>query len=328
MSGGVSAFLVGASEGPRRAPSLRLLTLVWPAEIAVLTFATGGDLFSVDTARSVAFQLPELGFLTLAMAVVMLTGGINLATVAVADMSALITAGILIRAGTNAGPGVVLGAVLVGSVAATAAGALNGVAIACWGLPAILATLGTMTLFTGLSVATTRGAALSGFPDTLLALGNGSVLGVPAPMIFFLVVAVGVGFILTRTVFGRNLRMIGSNIRASGMAGVPVRATLVGVHALSGFLAGLAGLVMSARFNSAKADYGSSYLLVSILAAILGGIDPDGGFGRLSGVLLALLILQTASSGLNLLGVDQFLTGVVWGVVLIAVLAASRPRGR
>jgi len=328
MIGGISAVLVGAGEGPRRAPSVRLLILVWLAGVAVLSFASGGELLSVDTARSVAFQLPELGFLTLAMAVVMLTGGINLATVATADMSALITAGILVGVGTDAGPGTVAGAVLVGLVAATAAGALNGLAIAFWGLPAILATLGTMTLFTGLSVATTRGAAISGFPDALLVLGNGSLLGVPAPMILFLVVAAGLGFVLRRTVFGRNLRMIGSNIRASAMAGVPVRATLVGVHALSGFLAGLAGVVMSARFNSAKADYGSSYLLVSILAAILGGIDPDGGFGRLSGVLLALLILQTASSGLNLLGVDQFLTGTVWGVVLILVLAASRPRGR
>jgi len=328
MIGGISAVLVGTGEGPRRAPSLRLLVLVWVVGAAVLSFASGGELLSVDTARSVAFQLPELGFLTLAMAVVMLTGGINLATVAIADMSALLTAGILVGVGPDAGPGTVLGAVLVGLAAATAAGALNGLAIAFWGLPAILATLGTMTLFTGLSVATTRGAAISGFPDALLVLGNGSVLGVPAPMILFLVVAAGLGFVLRRTVFGRNLRMIGSNIRASGMAGVPVRATLVGVHALSGFLAGLAGVVMSARFNSAKADYGSSYLLVSILAAILGGIDPDGGFGRLSGVLLALLILQTASSGLNLLGVDQFLTGTAWGVVLILVLAASRPRGR
>src|SRR5215207_10784532 len=112
--------------------------------------------------------------------------------------------------------------------------------------------------------------------------------------------------------------MIGSNERASRFSGVDTKRVLLKVYVVSSLLAAVAALVMMARFNSANAAYGESYLLVTILAAVLGGTDPFGGFGKVGGLVLALIILQVISSAFNLLGFSQFLTIAIWGALLIA----------
>jgi simple sugar transport system permease protein len=121
--------------------------------------------------------------------------------------------------------------------------------------------------------------------------------------------------------------MIGSNLESTRFSGVDTRRVQVLVYVLSSLLCWLAAIVMMARFNSAGADIAQSYLLITILAAILGGIDPYGGFGRVTGLVVALLILQTISSGFNLLGFSQHLTLALWGFTLIAVMAAKRIAG-
>ncbi len=115
--------------------------------------------------------------------------------------------------------------------------------------------------------------------------------------------------------------MIGSNEKATLFSGVPTRAVQVKIYMLSGLLCGIAAIIMIARFNSANAGYASSYLLVTILAAVRGGIDPDGGFGKMMGLVLALLVLQLISSGLNLLGFSTHLTIALWGAILIVVIS-------
>ena len=115
-----------------------------------------------------------------------------------------------------------------------------------------------------------------------------------------------------------------------GVSEFPVhtRAVLLKLYVLSSLLAGVAAVVMLARFNSANAAYGESYLLVTILAAVLGGVDPFGGFGKVGGLMLALIILQVISSAFNLLNLSQFLTLAIWGGILIAVAAVPHLRGR
>jgi simple sugar transport system permease protein len=118
--------------------------------------------------------------------------------------------------------------------------------------------------------------------------------------------------------------MIGSNIEATRYSGVDVRRILVSVYLLSSLLCFLAAVVMMARFNSAGADIAGSYLLITILAAILGGIDPYGGFGRISGLFVALWILQTIASGFNLMNISPHLALASWGFILLLVMAAKR----
>ena len=117
--------------------------------------------------------------------------------------------------------------------------------------------------------------------------------------------------------------MIGSNEKATRYSGVDTKWVLLGVYVLSSLLAVVAALVMMARFNSANASYGESYLLVTILAAVLGGVDPFGGFGRVGGLLMALIVLQVISSAFNLLNFSPFLTVAIWGALIISVTGLS-----
>ena len=147
--------------------------------------------------------------------------------------------------------------------------------------------------------------------------------GVPVPFLVLILAAVAVGLVLTRTAFGISVYMLGSNLEATRYSGVDTRRVLIGIYTLSSVLCFVAACLMLARFNSASAGYAQSYLLVTILAAVMGGVDPFGGFGRISGLLLALIVLQVISSGCNLLGLSQHLTLAIWGLTLIGVMGVK-----
>ena len=138
------------------------------------------------------------------------------------------------------------------------------------------------------------------------------------------VAALVVGTVLKRTPFGIALAMTGSNPEATRYSSVDTGMVLIKVYTLSGGLCFVAGCLMLARFNSASAAYAKSYLLVTVLAAVLGGVDPFGGFGRIGRIMLALLVLQLIASGCNLLGFSDYLTLGLWGLTLITVMAAQR----
>ena len=140
--------------------------------------------------------------------------------------------------------------------------------------------------------------------------------------------AVLVGVWLDRTPWGVGVRMTGSNANATAYSGVDVRRVLMKVYILSGLLCGVAALIMIARFNSARAGYGSSYLLVTVLASVLGGVNPDGGFGKVGGLVVALMVLQVIGSGLNLLGLSPHLAIALWGGILLFVIALRLLRAR
>ena len=269
-----------------------------------------------------ALQLPALGLLSLAMTVTLLSGGLDLSIIAVADLSALASAFLLAHVPAGSGALAILSqlaALAGGLLVATAIGALNGLIIAWFDVSPILATLGTMTAVKGLSIGLTHGGVISGFPPLVLFLGNGSVAGLPAPLILFALVALPVAVLLNRSPFGTLVTSIGSNEAAVRYSGVDTRRVLVRIYMLSGLLAGIGGVVMMARFNSANAAYGESYLLVTVLAAVLGGVDPAGGFGRVGGLVIALVILQLISTAFNLLGLSEFLTLTIWGATLIGI---------
>ncbi len=214
-------------------------------------------------------------------------------------------------------------AVLAGLAIGTIIGLLNGAIIAYLGVSPILATLGTMTMCKGLSIGLTRGNVISGFPDPIVFIGNGTIGGLPVAMIVFLALCAPVALLLNRSPFGHKIYMIGSNEKATRYSGVDTRRATVKVYVLSSLLAVAAALVMMARFNSANASYGESYLLVTILAAVLGGVDPFGGFGKVGGLIMALIVLQVISSAFNLLNFSQFLTVAIWGALIIGVTALS-----
>jgi len=182
-------------------------------------------------------------------------------------------------------------------------------------------------------VALTGGSAVMGFPDIVSVIGNARLFFVPVPLILFGLLALGLHILLTRTGFGLRVTMYGANPLAALYAAVDVDRILLRVYVLAGMLSSIAGLVIMSRANSAKADYGSSYLLLAVLIAVLGGVNPYGGYGRVIGVVLAVLSMQFLSSGLNMLQVSNFARELIWGALLIFVMvintanwAGRRPR--
>ena len=292
-----------------------LLVVVTAFSMATPRFLT------VENFGSIAFQLPELGLLTLAMLVPIISGGLNLAITYTANFCGLTLAWVLqTHGGVDAG----VGAFILGCAAALAVGAaagfIMGVVIAYVGAHPILVSLAMMIFIRGLGEFLTRGGDISGFPAFIQPIGHGSVLGLPIPLLIFLAAAAVWYAMLGHTRHGFATYMLGSNIEATRYSGVPTKRTLTLIYTLSGLMCAIAGIVMLARFNSVRVGHGDAYLLITVLACFLGGVDPFGGFGRVVPVAFALLILQVLSSGLNLLGANQHLSTAVWGLFLIAVM--------
>lgn len=271
--------------------------------------------------NSIAFQLPELGLLTLAMLIPIISGGLNLAIIYTANICGLTLAWTLNQnGGVDAGFGYfVIGSILSIGVGAIA-GATMGWVIAYLGAHPILVSLAMMIFLRGLGEFLTKGGDISGFPQYLAPIGHGYVLGIPVPLLIFGAAAVVWHVLLARTRHGFSAYMIGSNIHAAHYSGIHTKRTLTLIYTLSGAMCAIAGILMLTRFNSVRVGHGEALLLVTVLACFLGGIDPFGGFGRVVPVVIALFILQVLSSGLNLLGANQHLSTAVWGLFLIAVM--------
>ena len=305
------------------------LLALWPIIIVAFAIAMPGQFLQLGTAQAMMFQLPELGLLSLAMVVPLISGGLNLAIIATANQTALLMVWILstqLPAGADpATTWIWIGiALFAGLLLALLIGLVTGVLVAVAGVHPILVTLGTMTLINGISIFLTRGTTLSGLPDEVLLIANGTLAFIPISFILFCAVALAMHVLLTRTPIGIQIHMAGSNLNATRYSGVSTNRVLISVYVTSSVLCWMAGVVMMARFNSAGADFAESYLLITVLAAILGGVDPYGGSGRVSGLFLALLILQTIASGFNLIGLSPQLTLACWGLILLLVIAAKR----
>ncbi|MCR9088417.1 MAG: ABC transporter permease [Rhodobacteraceae bacterium] len=310
-----------------QAPEFRL------AIIAVLVFALMAVLspdrfLSAQNLTSMAFQFPEFAILALAMTITMTTGGIDLSVVGVANLSAVIAAAILTSLAGPEATGIVavmwLAVALVASLAVgAAAGFFNGILVTRLGLPPILATLGSGLVFTGFAVAMTGGSAVMGFPDIVSVIGNSTIWFVPVPLILFAVLAIALHILLTRTGFGLRVTMYGANPLAALYAAIDIDRILLRVYVIAGMFSAVAGMVIMSRANSAKADYGSSYLLLAVLIAVLGGVNPYGGYGRVIGVVLAVLSMQFLSSGLNMLQVSNFARELIWGALLLLVMVIN-----
>ena len=272
--------------------------------------------------ESMSVQFPEFGMLAIAIMLSMLTGGIDLSVVGIANFSGILAALILSKWAPATGmtwPMMGL-AIIVSMLTGLLCGALNGFLIGRVEITPILATLGTMQLFTGISIVITKGYAITGYPETFLFIGNGKLWIFPIPLVIFSLFAVVFAFILRSTTFGIKIYMMGTNPTASLFSGVNNVRLILQTYMTTGVLASMAGLVMIARTNSAKADYGESYILQSVLIAVLGGVNPSGGFGTISGIVLAILSLQFLSSGFNMLRFSNFAKEFTWGVFLLFVM--------
>lgn len=287
-----------------------------------LYFGTHGAILSSSALNTLMFQLPVLGFLTLAQAMAMINGGIDLSIISVANFVGIVTA-MLLKQGIPTGTSVVLGLVtsfLIGS--------FNGILVSKLNAPAMMVTLATGFLVRGIALGLTKGYIISGLPGSFVFLGSGTIFKIPVSFLLMLIVIFLLYILLYKTISGEAIYATGVNPIASKFLGLNVSATRYRVYVISALLAGTAGLIMSARFNAAQADYGGAFLLVTVLICVFSGIDPAGGIGRIENLIIALIILQLISTGFNIMRASSYLASALWGALLIGALLLSRKIGK
>ncbi|GHF53798.1 simple sugar transport system permease protein [Deinococcus metalli] len=309
-----------------------LFLLVASVAVALLaTLLTQGTFMSADNWQSMATQLPELGLLALCILITMVSGngGIDLSVVATANLSA-ITAGLIARRvypePDSANVAFTLTFLSVALLVGLACGLINGLLVARLRFAPILATLGTSLAFQGVGYALTNGSAVIGFSTGVQNLGLGTLGPIPVPLLIYLGVAGLLAWVLSSTPYGLRLYLLGTNSRAAHFTGIDTARVLITTYAVAGVLAAVSGIIFGARANSIKVDYGSSYLLIAILIAVMGGVNPAGGAGKVLGLLLATTALQFLSSSLNLLGLSNFLKDFTWGLLLLLSIALTSSR--
>jgi simple sugar transport system permease protein len=294
--------------------------------VIAATILSHGEFLGIDNLQSMGGQLPELGLLALGIMLSMISGngGIDLSGVGLANLSGMVAALALPKLVSADQSPALYTAVFTAIVVAMGVlgGLLNGIVIAKLKLTPILCTLGTSLLFTGIAVILSNGASVNvEYVDPLSDIGNGTFLQIPIAFAIFVVTVLVLGWILRRTPFGLRLFLMGTNPKAAFYAGIPRDRMLIVTYTVCGVLASLAGLISATHTSSAKWDYGNSYLLIAILIAVMGGVNPAGGYGRILCVFLAATVLQFLSSLFNLLGVSQFFGNCAWGFLLLASLA-------
>ena len=293
--------------------------------ILVIFFSVLNPSFlSANSFSSIMKQIPEIGLFTMAMMLPMLVGGIDLSIIASANLASILMSMYMNAHAEKGETGIahVLVAMLICMLVCMLVGLINGVIVAKFQIPAMLVTLGMQMVLTGIALGITKGGTLSGYPDSFKFIGNGYVLEIiPVQFIIFVIVSAVLIVVLQKTSFGIRLQMYGSNKVSAQYSGINEMTLLIKTHVVSGIYVGIAAIVMAARLNSASAGAAGNYLMRAILIAVLGGVDPNGGKGKVSGILWAVLLFQCMATGLNILRVNSYIVIALYGVILLFSVA-------
>ena len=299
---------------------LLLLVVVFGIFSAVIP----SKFLSTINLQSMAYQFPEFGILALAMTIVMLTGGIDLSIISTANLSSILAAicikGLLMNNPETSMILIIVITICISLFTGLICGFLNGFLIAIVGIPPILATIGTMKLYEGVSTVVTQGGSIRDFPMAIQFIGNGSLGLIPFSLIIFIVIAIAVIIFLHRSTLGFTIFMLGTNPIAACFSGLNNKTIIIKTYVISGIMSGMSAIIMMSRFNSAKVGYGNSYLLQAILVAVLGGVDPAGGKGNVLGVIFGIITLQFISSGFNIIGFTNYIRNIIFGTMLLLIM--------
>jgi len=259
------------------------------------------------------FLLCLLGY---GMSLSMMIGGLDLSIGSVAALSSVFAATVIATGNVFLG---VLTGIAIGGVL----GFLNGFMISKFKLPDFIMTFSMMYIARGLALTYTQGQAIYNFPDSFTWLGKGFLWHIPVPAILSLGVLAIMIFLLHKTVFGRGLYAVGAGKEAARYTGINVRKKITQVYALSGLLAGLAGLIFISRLNSASAEMGENWPLEAIAVCVIGGVSFSGGEGKIVGLLLGGVVMAVISNCINLLGIPPRFQDFFTGFVIIVAVAVD-----
>jgi ribose transport system permease protein len=273
---------------------------------------------TVDNVITILVAAAPFALIALGQTLVILTGGIDLSVgsiIALSSMSSALVA--------KAVPDQIWLPVLVAIVVGLAAGAVNGFVVSVIHVPPFIATLGMLTLASGLAFVVGNGAPINGLPSDFGNIANTEVFGLTIPVILMIVGIVGFGLLMRRTAFGMRVYAVGGNPLAARIAGIKTGRVLFSVYAISGALAGVSGVMLASRVITGSPTLGQGYELDAIAAVVIGGASLLGGRGTIWGTALGLLLIQTLNNGLDILTVPAYWQDVIKGVLIVAAVAVD-----
>jgi len=326
--------------------TIALLVLLVVMNFASPYFFTEGNI------QNVAKNFSFIAIATLGVTFVIITGGIDLSVGSMMCFAAMITSMVMSGLSTPGAPGASLfvhlaadnktvvayvpGLILVVSVLAGLAvslivGLANGFCIAVLGLSPFVTTLGALSIVRGLAYVVSNGrGSFPGGPDAeyFYALTSGDVLGVPAPFIYLMILALIMAVVLHHTTFGRHVFALGGNEKAAELTGISVVRVKIEVYVLCALAAGLQGIIISGWLGSAPANMATSYELNVIAAAVIGGANLAGGIGGPLGAIVGCVLLEVIRNGLVLAQVNSYWQQTLVGVIIIMAVLVDRIRSR
>jgi inositol transport system permease protein len=289
--------------------------------VLIMSALTKGLFLNPINMMNIVRQVSFIGLIGVGVTCIILTTGIDLASGSILALGAVV-AGSLAHPGSN-----IIVAVLAGLAAATVAGLISGLIIAYWELPPFIVTLGMMTAARGVAMLYTNGKPIGDLQPAFVWLGAGSLLWIPVPIALLLIATIFTYIVLNKTRFGRHIYAVGGNEQAAIISGVNVKKIKIVVYAYAGLLAGLAGISLSARIQSAQPGAGLGYELDGIAGAVIGGTSQAvGGIGTVQGTVVGVLIIGVINNGMNLMGVNSYWQQIVKAAIIIGAVLLDKKR--
>jgi ribose transport system permease protein len=320
-------MIVAARESLRKL----FVTLGLPPILLVAVFLY----FAIDQPRFVSYQnIANMGqqatylmVITMGQMLVLLSRNYDLSVGSTVALTSVVTA-LTMTSVHGTVPAIALG-VLAGAGTGILVGLVNGLAVSVFRISSFMVTLGMSQIAFGVALLISSGTPIVGLPDPyVVTLGISDWLKVPVPVWLTLGMLVLFYVLLNWTRLGRNAYAIGGNENAARLSGIAVGRNVVYLFTLCGFLAALAGVMLTARTSSGEANIGSGYPLQSIAAAALGGVSLFGGEGRMSGAVIGVVFIIVLSNGMNLLNISSYIQLIVLGALLIVALIGNRLQRR
>jgi inositol transport system permease protein len=301
--------------------------------VLLALFSPDNSFLKPQNLINVVRQISVIGLLALGVMLTIIALGIDLSLGSVLAFSAVVSASLVQQQGWKEAlypnlelPAII--AVLAGLGVGLFLGGFNGFLIATFRIPPFIATLGMMTMARGFAYIYSNGRPVSTLREEFLWIGGGDIFGIPVPIVIFVTVIVLTHLMLNFTRFGRHIYAIGGNETAARVSGVNIASTKLRIYAFSGLMAGLGGIVITARTQSATPALGIGYELDAIASAVIGGTSFAGGIGTVWGTVVGALIIGVMNNGLDLLNVSPFYQQVVKGVIIIIAIIIDERKNR
>ena len=287
--------------------------------IVILIFSLLSDVFlSINNIKNIGKQVSMIGICSVGITIVLLTGGIDISCGSVIALVTVVGAWLMAECGIN-----IWVALLVCLFIGALLGLWNGIVITYFKLPALIATLAMQSIARGIAFVITKGTPIYGLPEQIKGISQGEVLGFPVSILIMLVIFLWGYWFLEKTYIGRHIYALGGNIEAARLSGISVDKVMLLVYTLSSLLSALAGVVMLSRINSGQPNAAQAYEMNVIPSAVLGGISVNGGEGKILNVIAGVLIMGCLSTGMTIIGLNEYWQYIVKGIVLTLTVAVD-----